>query len=225
MRILSWRKLALAAAVTPAYAFIFRPWHLKWGTTGDETARHLPGDELVPDPSLNATHAVTIDAPPANVWPWLVQLGYGRGGFYSYDFLENLMGLNIHSADRVVAENQILRVGDMVPFAPTGEGAKVAVLENEKALALYTGMMDTTKFKTVEDGAPKPRLYFTGVWEFVLEPIDDGHTRLLERFRADWNPGIANTLIFRVILEPVSFIMERKMLLGIKKRAEQPARP
>ena len=100
---------AAAAAAASVYWFVVRPWHLRWGATDAEVARALPGDELVPDAKISSTHAITIRAAPAEVWPWLVQLGQGRGGFYSYDWIEDAMGLEIHSADRILPEYQELK--------------------------------------------------------------------------------------------------------------------
>ena len=88
-----------AAGALAAYVFLVRPWHLKWGATDEETKMILPGDELFEHPQLNATHAITINAPVKKVWPWLVQIGQNRGGFYSYTWLENLVGCDMHNAD------------------------------------------------------------------------------------------------------------------------------
>ena len=100
-----------------AYAFFVRPWHLKWGATEEELNMSLPGDGLVQNPKLNATHAITINAPVRDVWPWLVQVGQNRGGFYSYTWLENLVGCEMRNADQIVPEWQELKVGDEV-WAP-----------------------------------------------------------------------------------------------------------
>lgn len=210
----------IGAVAVPLYAFAIRPWHLKWGATEAEAGATLPGDELLPNPRLNATHAVTIEAPASAVWPWLVQIGQGRGGFYAYDWLENLFGLNIHSADRVVPEYQNLQVGDVISVMPGGKGPKVAILDPNRALVLYTGIVNTATMEEVEPGGPMPRSYFSTVWAFILEEVDEETTRLVERFRSTWNPTLSNTLFYRVMLEPAAFLMERKMLLGIKERAE-----
>ncbi|HZD59242.1 MAG TPA: CPBP family glutamic-type intramembrane protease, partial [Anaerolineae bacterium] len=202
------RLLLLAAVVSSAYAFVVRPWHLRWGATNKEITKPLPGDEILPSPKLQATHAITINAPSDKVWPWLVQIGHGRGGFYSYDWIENLVGLNIHSADKILDEFQHLKVGDTVPLAPSGFGPPVVAIEPGKYLALG-GTME-----------PKPGSYFSSSWGFSLEDLGGNVTRLVERFRLDWSPSLANELFYRSVLEPGSFMMERKMLLGIKKRAE-----
>ena len=101
-----------------AYILLARPRQLRWGATDQESDEPLPGDDLIADPDLTATRAITIRASADQVWPWIAQLGQGRGGFYSYDFLENLVGCNIHSADRIVPEWQDVEVGDEVKLAP-----------------------------------------------------------------------------------------------------------
>lgn len=206
-----------AAGALAGYALLVRPWHLKWGATDDEAQQPLPGDELLPEPKLNATHAISIQARPADVWPWLVQIGQGRGGFYSYDWLENAMGLDIHSADRIRPELQDLSVGDVIPLSPDGMGVPVAILEPGRALVLHG---DTRLPGEAAAPPMKPGDYLAVSWGFYLFAGAAGGTRLIERWRADWNPGFKNTLFYRVFLEPGAFLMERKMLLGIKERAE-----
>jgi hypothetical protein len=111
--------VAAGAVGLAAYVVAVRPWHLRWGATDDEVQRPMPGDELVPDPKVNATHAITIDAPAVAVWPWLVQWGYQRGGFYSYDWIDRTLGSEgVASVDRILPEHQHLEVGDPVLVAP-----------------------------------------------------------------------------------------------------------
>lgn len=207
--------VVVGGLVLSSYQLVIRPWHLRWGATEAEVQQTLPGDDLVPQPKLNATHAITIRAPAAEIWPWLVQMGQGRGGFYSYDWIENLMGLNIHSADRIIPEFQRLEVGDILSLAP-GFGPAVAAIEPGRALVLHG---DT---RTGSTAAPvmKPGDYLNVSWVFFLNQADEGITRLIERFRLDYNPSLQTTLFDRIILEPGSFLMERKMLLGIKERVE-----
>ncbi len=212
--------VASAAAAVAAYALMVRPWHLRWGTREDEAARPLPGDDLVPHPQLNATHAVTIHAPIANVWQWLVQMGQGRGGFYSYDWIDNLMSLDMRSADHILPEFQNLKVGDKMPLAPDGFGPVVAVLEPPRALVLYGDTrLDPDAIPVMKAGD-----FFAVTWGWYLEEIDANTTRLVERWRCDWNSSVANFFFMRAFLEPGAFLMERGMLLGVKRRAEkQPA--
>jgi hypothetical protein len=210
---------ALVAACAAVYALLIRPRHLRWGASGDEIAQPLPGDELVPDPKLNATHAISIQAPPAQVWPWLAQIGQGRGGFYSYDWIENAMGLEIHSSDNILPEHQDLQVGDVIPLAPDGSmGLPVAILEPERALVLH----GDTRIPDQISGPPmRPGDYMATTWGFYLFAQADGGTRLVERWRSDWAPRLSNTFFYHLFLEPGAFLMERKMLLGIKERAER----
>ena len=215
---------AAAAAVAAAgYVLAVRPRLLSWGATAQEAAGPLPGDELVRTPRMQSTRAVTINAPAADVWPWLVQLGAGRGGMYSYDLLENAAGLGIHSTDRILPEYQQLDVGDVIPLGPD-VGIPVRRLEKEAVLALG-GSMDPRNGRITASGGGTasaggtagPRLELG--WAFVLQPVNGRTTRLLSRTRYDYSP-LAVGLILRPALEPLQFLMERRMLLGIKSRAE-----
>lgn len=212
------RWLLAGAAGAAAYALVVRPWHLRWGATEDEVKRPLPGDDFIPEPKIAATHAVTIAAPAAQVWPWLVQIGRGRGGFYSYTWIENLMGLDIHNEDRIVPAYQELKVGDVIPFDAGGFGVPVAILEPERALVLHG---DTRTAAVGEAPIVRPGEYLAVSWGFFLEALDPQTTRLIERFRADYSPTLQNSAFYRGLLEPGAFVMERRMLLGIKDRAEK----
>jgi glyoxylase-like metal-dependent hydrolase (beta-lactamase superfamily II) len=174
---------------------------LDWGATADEARRPLPGDELLPDADLLATRAISIGAPPADLWPWLVQLGIGRAGAYSYDWLDRLFGLDVRSSRRIIPELQALAVGDMIPVANDGTGLRVRILERERVLGALT-----------DDG--------TWAWTWVLEPAGGG-TRLLSRTRmrtaGSSLPARAATWLAMV---PASWVMERRMLLGLRERAE-----
>lgn len=204
-------------AAVASYFLVVRPWMLSWGANKDEVNRLLPGDELIPEPKLNATHAVDIQAPPAAIWPWLVQLGQGRGGFYSYEWIENSMGLDIHNANRILPEFQNLKVGDSVRLAPDGFGLPVAILEAQRTLVLHG---DTRQPGLGKIPPMKPGQYLAVTWGYYLFERGDHSTRLIERWKADWSPGLSNTIFYRLFLEPGAFMMERKMLLGIKQRAE-----
>ena len=205
------------AVVVSVYWFLLRPWHLRWGATDDEVARALPGDEMVPHPRLTATHALTIQAPPDQVWPWLVQIGQGRAGFYSYESIENLMGADIHNSNRLLPQFQTLHVGDAIPLAGDGTSIPVAAVEPNHLLILGGRVDARNKPDWFKD---QPDAFFETSWVFLLEPVDRG-TRLTERFRLNWGPdSLRNTLYYRALLEPGSFIMERRMLLGIQERAE-----
>jgi len=208
VRGLSARSIALGGAAV-AVAYLLRGRYLRWGAASHEVAMRLPGDEIVPHADLTATRAVTIHATADAVWPWLAQLGQGRGGFYSYDFLENLIGCDIHSAEEIVAEWQHVDVGDAVNFYPGG-GPSVAAVEPGRALVLSGG---------IPVGAMAPPYTFS--WAFVLLPAPNGETRLVVRERYGYLHRWAALLVEPV--EVVSFVMSRRMLHGIKQRAERTA--
>lgn len=210
-----------AAAVAAGYVLAVRPRMLHWGATAQETAAPLPGDELVRTPRMQSTRAVTINAPPASVWPWLLQLGAGRGGMYSYDRLEKAAGPGMHSADRILPEYQQLDVGDVVPLVSAmgpGVGIPVRRVEAGSVLGLG-GTLDPRNGQIrPSGGAPAgPRVELG--WTFVLQPVNGRSTRLLSRTRYDYAP-LQVGLILRPVLEPLQFMLERRMLLGIKSRAE-----
>jgi len=210
--------VAGAATATALYALVIRPWMLAWGTSRDEAAHLLPGDELLPEPQIHATHAITVQAPPSAVWPWLVQLGQGRGGFYSYDWIETMMGLEIQNADRILPGYQDLKVGDAIPLAPDNSfSIPVAILEPQRTLVLF----GDTRQGTDGSGPPvRPGEFLAVSWGFYLYPLGEHATRLVERWKAGWSPSLANTFFYHLFLEPGAFLMERKMLQGIKRRAE-----
>lgn len=193
---------AAGAGALAAYVLAVRPWHLRWGATEEEVRRPLPGDELVSRPNVEATHAVTIEAPVGEVWPWLAQIGQDRGGFYSYTWLENLAGCRMRNAECVMPEFQQLRAGDAVRLHPCVPPLPVLICEPPRALVLGSNT-----------GRP-------GTWGFYLKEVDEDTTRLVVRGRGDWDLGLTGWLGARVLFEPAHFIMERKMLLGIKSRAE-----
>ncbi len=201
-----WAGLVTGAVLglAAAYPLLLRRWCLTWGAGPEEAARPLPGDELLVAPDVVATRAVTVQAPPGAIWPWLVQMGSGRGGAYTYDWIENLLGLRMHSADRVLPEFQDLAVGDVLPL-PNGPALRVERLDREQAMVLRS-----------QDG--------TWVWSFVLVPAKSG-TRLISRNRIS-TPGASPLarLAYLLLMEPGSLVMERKMLHGIKERAERLAR-
>ena len=181
-----------------AYPLFFRRWCLTWGARPGEVSMKLPGDELLADAGLVSTRAVTIDAPPAAIWPWLVQMGSGRGGAYTYDWIENLLGLHMHSARQVLPQFQDLEVGDELPLGPGRPVMRVEVCDPERTLAIRFA-----------DG--------NWVWIFALV-AENGQTRLISRNRIDARGGLLPVRLFNLL------VMERKMLLGIKQRAEDLAR-
>lgn len=185
--------LALVGTATSAlYALVIRPWHLRWGAEPGDEERELPGDELLPEDGNQILHAVTIDAPVEEVWPWLAELGQDRGGFYSYEWLENLAGCHMENADRIRPEWQHRELGETVHLHPAG-GLKVTVFEPGRALGLE------------------------GWGTFALERLGSDRTRLIARGGV---PRGAGAIAYGMLMEIPHFLMERRMLLGIKNRAQ-----
>jgi hypothetical protein len=171
---------------------VLRPRHLRWGAEPGDEERALPGDELLPESGTQILHALTIDAPVEKVWPWLAQLGQDRGGFYSYEWLENLAGCEMHNADHVHPEWQQREPGETVHLHPAG-GLRVSVFEPGRALGLE------------------------GWGTFALEPLGRERTRLIARGGV---PRGVGAVAYGLLMEIPHFLMERRMLLGIKERAE-----
>ena len=207
------RSVAGAAFVAGVleYALFVRPWHLRWGAVPEEVSAALPGDDLIPRPNLVATRAISIRAAADDVWPWIAQMGQGRGGLYSYDGLENLVGCDIHSADRIVPEWQDVAVGDDVRLHPD-VALQVALVEPGRALVIRVA---------VEMGSATPAPPYDFTWAFVVRPRPDATTRLLVRERYGYTRWWAPVLVEPV--ELVSFVMSQKMLRGIRDRVERGA--
>ena len=197
---------AVSIAVCVVASPLLRYWYLRWGASPEEVNMPLPGDEQVPDPRLQSTRAISIHAPAAEVWPWLVQMGQGRGGLYSYEILENLANCDMHNADHILPEHQNLQVGDKVRLSQDENVPAFVVRGVEPGRAIILG------------GDDPPT-----TWAFVLEPIDEHSTRLIIRYRQDFEPTLGNVIGWRVFTEPIHFNMERKMLQGIKVRVEATA--
>lgn len=206
---------AVAIVATVIGSPLLRSRYNRWGATQAECRAALPGDELVPDPRLESTRAITIDAPPDAVWPWLAQLGQGRGGLYSYDALENLLGLQIHSADRILPQHQDVAPGDPVRLGKPGSPCfSVASVEAERSLVLVSAQ------PVSGDPVPTPVRDGSGAtWQWVLQPTEGGRaTRLVTRQR---NTHPDSQRVLWGIVEPIGFVMERRMLQGIKSRSER----
>lgn len=226
---------AVAGGALAGYKLVVEPWWRGWGVEPGERTRPLAGDEVVSGADVTVeTRGITIDAPPSQVWPWLVQMGFGRAGWYSYDAVD----MRGSSADRILPEYQSLAVGDVVPTHPGG-GFLVKALEPERYLVLYlddemvreqareaealnaespANLRMTGAF--LEGGQPTE---FAASWAFVLEPAEGGGTRLIERFRIRF--GSAEEKPWTRLTLPMMgfgvFVMMRKQMLGIRERAER----
>ena len=184
------------------YWFPVRRWMNEWGASSSDLARVMAGDRLLPDWTYSGTTAVTVDARPEHIWPWLMQMGYQRGGLYSYDWLDHLFGyLDRPSATRILPEFQHLAVGDHIPVG-RGPSWPVAVLEWNRALVLDMRNLGGLDW----------------VWQFGLYPVDETRTRLISRSRVRAQTMWAGPLTH--VIEPAGFLMTRRMLLGLKERAE-----
>jgi hypothetical protein len=209
---------AIRIAITLLTPFLYKR-RARWGATDVEISRSLPGDELVPHNKWGYTHAITIRASAAEIWPWLVQIGQGRGGFYGYEFLENLIGCNIHNADQIIPEFQHLDVGDEIRHHPKLPHYEVAVVEPSRVLVLHTGV-DSKTMNTTELTNTIPKKYINAIYIWFLDELANGDTRIIARGRYGYR-GFRNALgNSRFFLEPIAFTTSRKMLLGIKERAE-----
>ena len=192
----------------------------RWGATAREVERELPGDELVLHPRWGYTHAVTIQAEPAGVWPWIVQIGQGRGGFYTYELLENLVGCNIQNVDSVKADLQALKVGDGIKLHPEAPPLPVAAVEPGEMLLLHS-QMDPRTGGQLDSISGDPEKAVNTTWLFFVEPCAGGATRLITRGLYAYESSLLNNIFMgRFFLEPISFVMERKMLLTIKRLVE-----
>ena len=203
-------RVALTAALLTAIGDrrIVRPWYLRWGATDEEIARSMPLDDRVPGPRLASTMAITIDAPPERIWPWLAQMGEGeRAGYYSFEPVERALGLEVENSWRILPEYQQLEVGQAIDRAGT-----MIVLAVEPNRHLVLG--------------PPPTVPVAATWSFALYPIDARRTRLVTRVHGDWRWGqmLRDTPVsawpFYLLIEPGAFVMEWQMLRGIKARAE-----
>lgn len=190
-------------------AILLRPWHLQWGARDTEIAARLPGDALVPGARYRMDHVITIDAPAEVVWPWVVQLGQDRAGFYSHSRLEQLIGADIHNADRLEAAWQHREAGDFIPAVQPG---------------YLGGILGDSIGWRVAEVIPGRAMVLEDRGAFVVEPLDSATSRLHVRLRGDGRPSLVGVVLgpFAVfVFEPAHFIMERAMLRGIKQRVER----
>lgn len=191
-----------SAVLLATYLLGIRPWQLRWGATDAEVERTLPGDDVVVRPTFNATRGVTVRAKPEDIWPWLVQIGIKRAGWYSYDWIDNL---GRASAERIIPEFQYLAIGDLIPMSPDGKlGLWAKDIEPNEWMLWWDKKGDVT-------------------WFWGLYPFDDSRTRLITRVRIHYN-WLSPSLIFDLLLDVGDIVMMRKCMLGIKRRAQAAAR-
>lgn len=189
-----------------------RAWLVLWGATRDERDGAMAGDAILADAQSSTTHAITIDAPPEDVWPWLVQIGQGRGGFYSYAAFENLFGAHMRNADRIVPELQTLVVGDAIPIHPRAAPYLVAEIDAPQTLVLRgdEGLVAGT------------------TWAFEVRAAENETSRFVARMRVQApGNGVARALrraLTWLVLEPGHGLMERRMLKGLADRASRDPR-
>ncbi len=212
------------AAITILLVIVFSPfirqWYNRWGATDEEVQRCFPGDGRTPNPRLTYTRAITIQASVETVWGWLVQMGHGKGGLYSYEALENLIGCDMHNADRLLPDFQCLQVGDAVRLGPKGYPLfKVVDLQPCRYILLAGADPKTEQIGEMAD--PMPPTYVISNWLFFLQHQTDGTTRLIVHDKMDYSSGLTNSILWRVLMEPINFMMERKTMIGIKQRAEE----
>jgi hypothetical protein len=192
----------IAVTIAVVYWFPVRRWMSRWGAASTDLARVMAGDGLIVHPTYSGTMAVIINAPPEHIWPWLVQMGYQRGGLYGYDWLDRLFGyLDRPSATRILPEFQHLAVGDAIPLG-WGPSWPVAAIEPDHALVLDMRNMGGIDW----------------VWQFGLYAVDERRTQLVSRSRVRARTVSAQLLTFAI--EPAGFVMTRRMLIGLKQRAE-----
>ena len=189
---------AAGAGLLAVYAKLVRPRAMRWGATEEEAARPLPGDEVVARADYVATRAITIDAPPQDVWPWLVQIGSGRAGWYSYDRMDNA---GMPSATEIIPELQRLAVGDLIPMVAGKDiGVRVKELEPDRRMLWWDVKGEYS-------------------WEWLLEPVD-GRTRLIQRLRVTRHPWTPK-MLYELVAANGDVVMQRKLLRGVKQRAER----
>ena len=203
MTLLRWIVALVAVPLAASFAYLrfFRPWQLTWGATTEEVSRPLPADHIVAAPTFDATRAITITASPEQIWPWLLQVGVKRAGWYSYDLLDNMAR---PSAREIIPSLQDVSVGDVMGMSPDGRKG-VDVLEIDLPRSMLWGTLpDTT-------------------WLWFVETQPDGTTRLITRIRKHYR-WLSPSIAFSLLIEFADIWMTRRMLLNLRERAEALAR-
>mgnify|MGYP001815858345 CR=1 FL=1 len=184
----------------------------RWGTMGTEASDPLPGDGLIPDPKWSYTLGVSVDAPPISVWPWIAQIGQGRGGFYTYQTLENMVGCRIVNTTEILPDHQHPVVGDGIYLHHDAAPLAIEIVDPPTALVLFGSPAET--------GSEEIR--GESIWQFVVKPHGGDGSRLLTRGQYDYAPNWRSRLVFgRFPMEGITFVMSRKMMLEIKRLAER----
>jgi hypothetical protein len=211
------RTAALLALSAGVYALVVRPRMLRWGALDDEVRPPYPGADVIPGGQRGATMAVTIDAPPSRVWPWLVQMGCDRAGWYSWDRLDNG---GVPSAERIHPEWQTVRVGQRLASTPSGRAwFEIAALDPERFLGLRAtiNMRDGRPFNPA---GPRPRFYVDALWGFQLKEWPAGRTRLVVSGYALARPWLAQAILDLLFWEPAHWIMQTRQFTNLKRRVE-----
>lgn len=209
-------KVLMGAAAAGVAGYLLVDWMSRWGASEEEIAASYPGDELIDSPADQTTMAVTIAAPAEVIWSWLVQIGQDRGGMYSYDGLEQAIGLDIHSAEEVNPAWQDLGPDDRIQLVPPGWGP----LPDGYAFRVST--VDAPHTLVLRQGPPQDP--WDGVWTFAIREVGPGLCRLVSRTRTHRNPGLAQAVLraTTTLGAPITWLMTRKMLLTLKERSERP---
>jgi hypothetical protein len=210
--------LALAAMGVLGVAGLLGQLGRRWGATAAEAQRALAGDELVPDAMWDATRAITIAAPPAQVWPWLVQMGYHRAGWYTFALLDNQ---GTPHPNRIVPELQHLVAGQIVPDAARNYAYWIAARVQPPTTLVYTTTRHLFSQRSLRPGDPLPKAWYQASWAFVLEAPDPDTTRLLLRWRMSCVPRRAGLLLMWLLLGPADLLMQRKLLQTIRRLAQR----
>lgn len=186
---------------------------LRWGTVATEASDPLPGDDFVPEPKWSYTMGISIDAPPEAVWPWIAQIGQGRGGFYTYQTLENMVGCQVVNTTQILPEHQHPIVGQSIALHPTAPPMRIEIIDPPRALVLAGAPVDIAAEES----------WAASTWQFVANADGNG-TRFLTRGRYDYSSDVKSRLAFGSLpLRVVTFVMSRKMMLEIKRLAERHA--
>ncbi|MGH4011858.1 MAG: hypothetical protein ACRDTH_27460 [Pseudonocardiaceae bacterium] len=209
-------KLATVIGLVGGYAFVVRPRMLRWGATDEEVRRPYPGADLVPGGARGATMAVTIDSPPSRLWPWLVQMGCDRAGWYSWDRLDNG---GVPSTERICPEWQEVTVGDHLASTPSGSTwFEIAALEPKRFLALRASF--DLRGRPFDPIGSRPRRYTDSVWCFLLEELPGERTRLVVSGYAAARPRLLQAVLSFVFWEPAHWIMQTCQFANLKQRVE-----